>query len=614
MQLNPTDQISDINVLKGEVIDQIAAGEVIERPAQLLKEIVENSLDAGANEIEISVTSDLSFLSVQDNGSGIKSVDLPKVFLRHSTSKLKKTEDLFQLSSFGFRGEALSAIGSVSKAQIETRHLNEESGHIYIYENGEEILFEETQREPGTKITITNLFDSTPARKKFLKSKRHELTLVKRVLNSFSLNHNQVSFKFLLDGKLNFYFTKTETLEQRYEQVFKEQKVFKVELPECEIIKKGSHIYLEEPSIESKTGQGLWIFVQDRYIQDKTIAAAVREGLNTYLMHGTFPRGLVDLKLKKDFVDVNVHPMKSEVRFENSSYIYKAIRKAVSEWAYKAPWKKEIINSIEIKKNFFERETDDKRPRVFSNSQVPVKEDMNSKNQIPLNLLALHENRTQYKKTYGDLKSNQVKTILKKEDSFEPYWSSLMVIGQVNLTYLVAQSEEAVFFIDQHAAHERVAFERLKKQWEKAENRECQSLLMPIHLDLSEVHVESILELSEDLVKIGIEIEASGPESIALNAIPSFLNESSIVKGLKQLAEDKINVGGGASIDEIFELFFATLACHSVIRSGHAMSDDEIRLLLLDMDRYKSRYCPHGRPVYKKISFDSLDRDFGRKV
>ena len=608
MELN-----NDIKVLDGTVVDQIAAGEVIERPAQLLKELVENSLDAGAKEVEISVTSDLSFISVTDDGSGIKESDLPRVFLRHSTSKLRETKDLLELSSFGFRGEALSAIGSVSKAQIETRHKSDESGHLYVYENGKEVIFEKSTKDEGTKITITSLFDSTPARKKFLKSKRHELTLVKRVINSFALNNFDKSFKFILDGKLNFYFKSSSSMEERYSQVFKGQKVFKVEIPTCDVIQEGSFLYLEEPSIEAKTGLGLWIFVQNRYIQDKTIAAAIREGLNTYLMHGTFPRGVVDLKIRKDFIDVNVHPMKSEIRYENSSYIYKTIRRSVSDWAYAAPWKEEVIESSRASKvvdklEHFEfnkpsKPTFSEKSASFS-VQSPVE-------QRPLEFSDLG---IQYKTTHGDLKSSRVQAVLKKEDDFEPYWSKLMVIGQVNLTYIVAQSEEAVFFIDQHAAHERVAFERLKLQWEKSESSEVQNLLMPLNIDMDEMSADILIELSGDLKNIGIEIEAYGPGSIALNALPGFLREESVEKGLRQLAKDHQSVGGGSSIEEIFELFFATLACHSVIRAGHAMSDDEMRLLLLNMDKYHSRYCPHGRPVYKKISFQSLDQDFGRVV
>ena len=598
----------EIKVLDGNVVDQIAAGEVIERPSQLLKELIENSLDANSSVIEVGVTSDLSFISVKDNGSGIKKNDLAKVFLRHSTSKLRVTEDLMHLSSFGFRGEALSAIGSVSKAQIETRYKFEEAGHLYTYENGNEILCEPIQKDIGTKITITNLFDSTPARKKFLKSHRHELTLVKRIFNSFALYHYDKSFKLLIDAKLSFYFTPSKKQEERYQQIFKSKRVFKVDLPTCDIIKEGSCVYLEEPSIESKTGLGLWTFVQERYVQDKTIAAAVRDGLNTYLMHGTFPRGLVDLKIKKDFIDVNVHPMKSEVRFENSSYVYKTIRKAVSDWAFEAPWKDEVMRSTltESRKELF-KESYDQRP---IQSHVDFK---GSKN-FTQSSMGLEEMKVLYKKTQGDLQSEVVKKILKKDDGFEPYWSNLMVIGQVNLTYIVAQSDDAVFFIDQHAAHERVAFERLKMHWEKEESREIQSLLMPLHLDIEEAFVESLIDLKDELESVGVEIEASGPESIALNAVPSFLKEESVEKGLRQLAKDHSNFGGGASLDEVFELFFATVACHSVIRAGHAMSDDEMRLLLLSMDKYKSRYCPHGRPVYKKISFQSLDQDFGRVV
>jgi len=600
--------LSDIQILDGQVVDQIAAGEVIERPAQLLKELVENSLDASSSKIIVSVTSDLSFIAVEDDGLGIKKSDLSKVFLRHSTSKLRKTEDLLELSSFGFRGEALSAIGSVSKAQIETRHEKEPTGHLFVYENGKEVLCEENQKDRGTKITITHLFDSTPARKKFLKSKRHELSLVKKVLNSFSLRHYDKEFKFILDGKLSFFYSPVKSLEERYSQVNKNKKVFRLELPECDVLQKGSSVYLEEPSIESKTGQGLWTFIQERSVFDKTIAAAVRDGLNTYLMHGTFPRGVVDLKVRKDFVDVNVHPMKSEVRFENSSYIYKSIRKAVSDWAYNAPWKVDVIRPSKATLESFVEPR--QNLNSLSSDSFFVEEALQTQPSM-----SLGEPQVLYKKTVGNLNSDLVtKNLLKKDDAFEPYWSSLMVIGQVNLTYIVAQSNEAVFFIDQHAAHERVAFERLKKQWSEKKDKDVQSLLLPLYMDIDESNLEALLVLKEELFSIGVEIEAAGPESLALNALPSYLKEESVEKGLRQLAKDRLNQGGGSSLDEVFELFFATLACHSVIRAGHAMSNDEMKLLLLEMDKYKSRYCPHGRPVYKKISFQSLDQDFGRVV
>lgn len=606
--------------LSGKVVDQIAAGEVIERPSQLLKELIENSLDAFSTEIEVGVSSDLDLLSVTDNGTGIKESDLPLVFERHSTSKILKAQDLFELSSFGFRGEALSAIGAVSKAQLETKHKEDKTGRVYVYENGEEKFIETSSSDTeGTKITITNLFDSTPARKKFLKSKRHELTLIKRTFQSFSLLHFDKSFKLLVDGKLMFYFQKTDSVFKRYSQVFKNKKVFKVDLPVCEIIKGGSAIYLEEPSIDSKTGLSLWTFVQERWIHDKTVATAIREGLNTYLMHGCFPKGVVDIKIKKDFIDVNVHPMKSEIRYENSSYIYKTIRKSVSDWAYQAPWKSEIISSkagsgpasslAKASASLWSVPPEKKRP-----SFETVKAAIDHQDDQYKFSTELSDQRVMYKKTYGDLKSESIKKILKKEDKFEPYWSSLMVLGQVNLTYIMAQSEEALFFIDQHAAHERVAFEKIKKQWSESEKKDIQSLLMPLTMDLEPQYIEALMSVKSELDDLGVELELSGPEVLAINTIPGFLKEESIETSLRKLSEEIVTKGGGASLDEVFELFFATLACHSVIRAGHAMSEDEMRLLLIEMDRYNSRYCPHGRPVYKKTPFSELDRDFGRTL
>lgn len=599
-------QVSRIKRLPGQVVDQIAAGEVIERPAQLIKELVENSLDAGATKVELSVSSGLSQITITDNGGGILKEDLPLVFERHSTSKLAKADDLFSLDSFGFRGEALSAIGSISKVTLETKSFKEDNGSLMIWDAGKQIIIDQSGITEGTKLSVSNLFDNMPARKKFLKSQRYELTLVKKVFNSFALMHFDKEFKLIVDGKLVFLYQGAASIEKRYEQIYK-SKLYKVELMETEFIKSGSAVYLQEPGIESKTSQSLLVYVQSRAVEDKAIHAAVRDGLNTYLMHGCYPKGLVDLKLDPAFVDVNVHPMKSQVRFQESSHIYKAVRSAVSLWAAQAPWAGEIVDgggseqvsvpysSTQPVRQFKKPNSEEVRQAI--QAQVPFE---------------FKDTVVQYKKTYGDLKSKTIEKILKQEDGFEPLWSNLMVVGQINLTYIVAQSTEAVFFIDQHAAHERVGYEKLLKSWKQSKNLDVQALLMPLQIEMEDNYIEAILSKQEDLSEIGISIEQGGPGLIVLNALPGFLKETAVDQALRELAVSVLKYGGGSSVDEVFELFFATVSCHSVIRAGHAMSNDEMKLLLVEMDKYKSNFCPHGRPVYKKVSFQSLDRDFGR--
>ncbi|MGH1469069.1 MAG: DNA mismatch repair endonuclease MutL [Bdellovibrionales bacterium] len=606
MQTSVTNKnVNRIKKLSGQVVDQIAAGEVIERPAQLIKELVENSLDAHATKVELSVSSGLSQITITDNGHGILKEDLPLVFERHSTSKLSKADELFSLDSFGFRGEALSAIGSVSKISLESRSREEDQGSLMIWDSGQQVTIDQSGISEGTKLSVSNLFDNTPARKKFLKSQRYEMTLVKKVFNSFALVHFDKEFKFMVDGKLSFLYQAVETVEKRYEQIYK-KKVYKIAVPESEYIKAGSAIYLEEPGIESKTSQSLWIYVQSRWIEDKSIHAATRDGLNTYLMHGCQPKGLVDLRLQPDFVDVNVHPMKSQVRYQDSSYIYKAIRSAVSSWAALAPWSTEVV--AETSK--FESKSVE-MPVMSRQFQKPSRQEVSQavQAQVPFEF---KDTVVQYKKTYGDLKSKTIEKVLKQEDGFEPLWSNLMVIGQVNLTYIVAQSNEAVFFIDQHAAHERVGYEKLLKSWKENQDLDIQTLLMPLHIEMEDNYIEALLTKESELSSIGIYIEQGGPGLIVLNALPGFLKETAVDKALRELADSVIKHGGGSSVEEVFELFFATVSCHSVIRAGHAMSAEEMRLLLLEMDKYRSNFCPHGRPVYKKVSFQSLDRDFGR--
>lgn len=605
-------QTSKIKRLSGHVVDQIAAGEVIERPSQLLKELIENSLDAGSTKVQISISSGLSSITVEDNGLGILKEDLPLVFERHSTSKLEKADELFSLDSFGFRGEALSAIGSVAKISLETKSASEDSGNLMIWDSGQKVLLDESSILEGTKLSVSNLFDNMPARKKFLKSQRYELTLVKKVFNSFAFVHFNKDFKLTVDGKLTFMFSAAKTVEERYKQIYKKQ-VYKIPLPETDFIKEGSCVYLEEPGIESKTTQSLWVYVQSRWIEDRAVHAAVRDGLNTYLMHGCQPQGIVDLRLDPSFVDVNVHPMKSQVRYQDSSHLYKALRSAVSTWAALAPWSK--VESEGVKPSVSE----DLKPikegnTTFYPAPKPKRLEVEAALKAQSTFEFKEKEQVQYKQTYGDLKSTKVEKILKKEDGFEPNWSNLMVVGQVNLTYIVAQSDDALYFIDQHAAHERVGYEKLLKAWKEKKNSDVQTLLIPLQMEMDETFVEALMSKEEELLNIGISIEQSGPEVLSLSSHPGFLKENAVAKALKEFAERILKFGGGSSVEEVFELFFATVSCHSVIRAGHAMSNDEMKLLLVDMDKYKSHFCPHGRPVYKKVSFQSLDKDFGRTV
>ncbi len=614
-----------IKKLDGHVIDQIAAGEVVERPAQLVKELIENSIDAGATKVTLSVDSSLTFINITDNGSGIIKEDLPLVFQRHSTSKLKSADEIFHLSSFGFRGEALSAIGSVSKVNLETKTKEEQEGSALEWSFGEITSQTKSSIEEGTDIKISSLFENVPARKKFLKSERFELTQVKKVFSSFALFHFDKDFKFLVDGKLKEFYQKKDSPQERYAQINKGKKVYKLPLLADDVFHSNTKIYLEEPSFDSKNSSGLWIYTQERWIQDKTIAAAIRDGLSTYLMHGTFPKGLVFLDLAPKFVDVNVHPMKSQVRFADNSKVYSYLRKNTARWAESSPWLEKTVRSEQQQlqsSNF-------KEQSGFS-STYQTNESQNKSESNDFSTYAVKDQKSlgfkeydqvQYKKTEVLFKEEVPKKLVFKENqsvstnSFEePTWASLQVLGQTNLTYIIAQSSEAMFLIDQHAAHERVGYEKLLKAWQNSESMETQALLLPVQMDLPEEQLEALIEKQIELKKLGVEFEQTGPESIALTLLPAFLKEEAVIKALEIFAKEALVSGGSVAVEDAFKLLFATMSCHSVIRAGHAMALDEMKLLLSEMDKYRSSYCPHGRPVYKKIPFTELDRDFGRTL
>ncbi len=591
-----------IQVLSSAVIDKIAAGEVLERPAQLIKELVENSLDAGADEVEIDVSEDALSVIVKDNGCGIAKDEMPIALSRHATSKIQNVEDLFALSSYGFRGEALSSAAAVSRLSLTSRTKEMKFGSRLTSNYGVLDPQEEISAGYGCEIQVSGLFENVPARKKFLKSAQSELSQIKLCVKSFAMARPDVTFKLTRAGEILFFWSQTDSQLQRVKDILGLDELFQASAHEFGI---QVDAFYAAPNVTLRQNRGLWIFTQGRWIQDRALGAAVMEAYRNLLMHGEYPHCCLFLKLNPEDVDVNVHPTKSQVRFANPSQVFRAVVHTLRESLQKTPWlKQQKFESLSepswSQAAHYESQKADQMTfldRELKKTQIRQK-DFVLRDSSPL------ESTSQPIPTMNDLRQAR--------EDFS--WQNLQVIGQMAQTYILAQSDSEFYLVDQHAAHERVVFERLMRAWKEGRFVQ-QRYLIPLTLDFSGDDVENLILYKADLEKMGVEIEQAGPETVAINAVPEMISESGIAKALRKFADQLQRFAGGFAVETAIADIFASMSCHSVVRAGQSLSENEMKGLLEQMDEFPfSSFCPHGRPVYVKKSFYQIEKEFGRIV
>ncbi len=610
-----------IKTLPQEVINQIAAGEVVERPAHLVKELVENSIDAGATNIEIEFSQGGRFVRIKDNGSGMSPEDIEKCIERHATSKIIKSNDLWSLNSFGFRGEALSSISSVSKITIQSKQESSEGVGLIVHHGIKENITK-SSLGVGTQITVEELFKNTPARLKFLKSEAAEHTQIKNIIKGMAISHYKIAFKVICKNELLYFWKSANSLKERVLDVLHQKNLY-TGSGEAEGYK--AKVIISDPKNTFKTSRELWFYVNGRLIKDRGLQAAVMGAYRSLLMHGEFPLAVVCLEPPQGEVDVNIHPTKSQVKFQNSSNAFRAVHRAVRSVLESAPWLGDVLptQSVSVSRPAVD-------PAVNSASEVvnyaPVQVSQSflgeafSKTQYKQKTINMNTEATPNVQAWAETPSLSEKAsdqlsesmVVKAKESQANKWSSLQVIGQVDLTYIMAQSDEAVLFIDQHAAHERVAYETLVEHWSNG-SIDVQNFLVPLTVEVSEEGAQAIENQKQDWEKLGVFLERLGVNSIAINAAPQLLKEKALKTVIKETAEELISSGGSYSLETKIRDICATLACHSVVRAGHSLSLSEMESLLKDMDRFPlSSFCPHGRPVYIKQNFTQLEKEFGR--
>ncbi len=576
-----------IHILSPEMASRIAAGEVVERPASVVKELIENSLDAGATEISLSIEkSGTARIRVSDNGEGMSPEDLSLAVERHSTSKLKDESDLFRIGTLGFRGEALPSIGSVSKMEIVSRPASAAMAYGICVDGDKKSDLFPTAAPFGTTIDVKDLFFNTPARRKFLKSPATELGHVCDAVNRMALAYPQVHFRLTHDGRNMADYVAAANVKDRLHQVLGRDiaaKLIPYEAAEgaCRITANLSAAPFSLPN-----ARALFAFVNRRYVRDKVLTHAVIQGYANLLMKGKYPAAVLFLDLPFDQVDVNVHPAKYEVRFRRQSEVHEAVVRAV-----RAALKEEA-----------------RWPSMAGAPPSPHPGgDAVTESSVPYLGPAIPGNAVS---PALDIFAAPAR-VLKTADGF---FSTMTILGQILGCYWVCSTARGFALIDQHAAHERVAFEKLRRQL-KSGAVQKQHLLIPQAVELRAGELSVLEERLWALDHLGFVIEPFGPDSYAITAVPALLPEADYRDLVQRMVAELADVQESDALRQCLEDRLATMACHSVVRANRRLELDEMRALLNDLDEVEfATQCPHGRPVVLEFGRDDLEKMFKRRA
>lgn len=623
-----------INLLEKHVCELIAAGEVVERPSSVIKELVENSIDAGASIITVEIKNGgISYMRITDNGCGIASDDVPLAFLRHATSKISGGEDLNSISTLGFRGEALAAISSVSRVEMFTKTADEQSGTYYKIEGGEETEFSSVGCPDGTTIIIKDLFFNTPARMKFLKKDVSEGNSCAAVLDRIALSHPEISFKFIRDGKQVLSTVGDNNLKNTVYSVLGRE--FTNSLIELNAQNMGVTVsgLVCKPYTCKATRNGQYTFLNGRLVRSGTVVAAVEQAYKNSAMVGKFPSFVLFLTVPFDTVDVNVHPAKTEVRFSDEKRIFDSVYSAVKNALANGDTRPEVKITQPVF-NKFERMTTERfkqavikteveRP-VLKTEKTPTIENTVSQKTFNNNVLVFEDSQK------SDLFKTEAFTQLPEETKVyeqpvsqktfvnnapktsvdiekDEVKDEIIIIGEAFDTYIVAQMKDSIYLLDKHAAHERILFNDLKN----SQKTEIQVLLSPVSVNLNKEEYNAIIGNIELLEKCGFEVEDFGNSSVMVRALPTTLVSENIELLFSEIAESLIKNGKVQVLAQ--EELFHTVACKAAIKAGTKISRLEMQNLAQKVLYSKEiMYCPHGRPVAFEIKKRELEKMFGR--
>ena len=627
--------MNKIKILDESVSNIIAAGEVVENPASMIKELLENSLDAGADSVKIEVFNGGKDVKITDNGSGMEKNDMMLSIERHATSKISTKDDIFNLMTYGFRGEALASISSVSKMTISTKTKESNVGYKMTAYAGSIRNVEDVSKNNGTEIEIRDLFYNTPARKKFLRKESTEYNKIRDIVLKEALANYNTAFTLIFDDKLSIK-TSGKGIENTILELFGKNVL--------KNLKKFEHGYLGSVEILRSSKDYIFTYVNKRYVKSNTIERAVLDGYYTKLMKGKYPFAVIFLETDPKEIDVNVHPSKKIVKFSNDKIIYSLIKSAMDDHFYleerqewqpnldllkqnvnvnaAEPEKIETLFSDEVikgeNKQFFSLETLDnrevetriteERPKKAIETLITEPDDSDftdfvKEDKITESVSYEKENNVSenIQKIHDEKPAAPVEKIEKKED--------YRIIGQVFNMYILVENKNQLEIYDQHIIHERILYEELKEKF-YGKKLDFQNLIIPQKIELSSPDKNLVMENAEVFQDFGFDVDEFGENEIILRSVPAFDFRDSIKNVFMDLLADLKN---DVEIKDLRERIIISMSCKGAIKAGQKLEPDEIRSFIKRLHEIGKYTCPHGRPIIINIPKDDLDKMFGRK-
>ncbi len=647
-----------IQILSASLASQIAAGEVVERPASAAKELIENALDAGAERCDVTCDGGgITRISVTDDGEGMTEEDARLSLERHATSKLRSMSDLTQISSYGFRGEALPSIASVSRIKVLTRLRGSDSGVILEAQGGENVQVTPAGLPIGTTVEVRDLFFNVPARRKFLRSTGTESSHVTNVVEGAALTRHAVTFTLTRDGRRVRELLRANSRAERVEQLFDQEPLVAVSGERGPVKMEA---FLTRPERARPGAAGLWLVINARIVRDRMLAATLAQSFGSVLPAGHYPRGVVYIDLPPELLDVNVHPQKTEVRFTDPRAAADAVYSIASRelasalslppgsrnrfaprpaapasatqdiplWGKRKPNESLPANTREASVSD-EVHSESRVEHAIGVGPVPTLEageiaaradadsiGFNSVTQTRNHGSAPSSPETRYEYKTADIAAlapNEVRDSSTPTPASETVrWSTLRFITQLRQTFLLCEGAAGIYVLDQHAAAERVAFQKLLDQY-RSRTMAAQTLLFPVSVELDSEQVELLEQRLDDIAAVGLDVRVRGRTQVTVHAIPRLLQRASPERLLCDLVGEMAR-GGGRGFSAAIEHALSLMACHGSLRAGDTISASEAQALLAALDTVDfAGHCAHGRPVVAVVSFQELERKVGRR-
>lgn len=576
-----------IQILPDAVVNKIAAGEIIERPVSIVKEVIENSLDAGANEIRIDIErGGKQLIRVSDNGQGMSEEDAVLAFERHATSKIRSSDDLHQIGTMGFRGEALASIAAVSQVSLRTRKADQEAGISLFLLNG---LFQ--NKEPvamplGTTLEARNLFFNTPARKKFLKSDPAEAGAVAHMLNAFALAYPEISFHYNQDGREILNCPATKSYRDRVFQIFGAELLENLLEMDETLFHYRLRGFVSSPDALKTNRNYQYFFINRRFVKDKVLSNSVYVAYRVYAQTGQYPVAFLFLDMPPAMVDVNVHPAKYEVRFLQQALVQKG-----------------IIDSIQKTLN---------AARPLPSFQLRSEPNVPRYSSPELTIPNSFEPASSFSNSYQPTPTGPAMQMPAPAVRKMPAQGEYKIIGQYDHTYIIMSDEGGLILIDQHVAHERVLYEQLLEQHEQRQIRR-QALLIPLILDVNPAQMMLMEDYLEHFRELGLEIEIFGDNTVAVKEIPELLMESNYSNTAQRLLNDLERLYRDGLLESFADEMRKSMACQAAVKINMPLTKEKMEYLVEELLKTKTpQVCPHGRPIILRISHYEIAKNFKR--